>query len=193
MGGAPVLKLTVEEYLELDRKAEVPSEYDDGEMFPVEAVTLEHSRIDRNLTVGLTNRLEGGPCELTGSSMRVRVSPTEYLIPDIMVFCGKPVLADRYRDTVTNPKVIVEILSHSTADYDYGEKFRLYRLLESLEEYILVAQDSPRVEVFRRTPAARWILSTHEGLEDAVAVETLGISIPMAEIYRGVEWRDSNN
>ncbi len=66
-------------------------------------------------------------------------------------------------DTVTNPKIVIEILSPTTADYDYGSKFTYYRGLPSLEEYVLVSQHTPRIEVFRRTPAGEWLLSTYEG------------------------------
>ena len=88
-------------------------------------------------------------------------------------------LTDEYQDTVTNPKVIVEILSPSTADYDYGQKFILYRKLESFEEYLLVAQDEARIEVARKTVDKRWLISTYEGLDAVVNVESLGISLPM--------------
>jgi Uma2 family endonuclease len=192
MGAAPVLKLTVEEFLELDRKAEVPSEYHDGEMFPVEASTLNHAIIALNLGSMLKQQLGKTPCRAAGSSVHVRVSPTQYLIPDLLVVCGKPALTDHHRDVLTNPKVVAEILSPSTADYDYGEKFRLYRLLESLKEYILVAQDSPRVEVFRQTPDSRWILTSYEGLDATVRIETLEIAIPMSEIYGGVDWSETD-
>jgi Uma2 family endonuclease len=115
------------------------------------------------------------------------VSPTKFLIPDIIVVCGKPALTDEHQDTITNPKVIVEILSPSTADYDYGEKFILYRRLESFEEYLLVSQDQPRVEVARKTPDKRWVISTYEGMDAVVNVESLDVSLPLRDIYGGVE------
>ncbi len=96
-------------------------------------------------------------------------------------------LTDEYQDTVTNPKLIVEVLSPSTADYDYGQKFILYRNLESFEEYLLVAQDRARVEVAHKKPDKRWEITTYEGLDAVVNVESLGISLPTTEIYSGVE------
>ena len=83
--------------------------------------------------------------------IRVRVSPKKYLYPDLLVYCGEPQLTDEVEDTITNPKVIVEVLSPSTANYDQGGKFRLYQQLPSFEEYVLVSQDTPRVEVSRKT------------------------------------------
>ena len=99
---------------------------------------------------------------------------------------GKPALTDEHADTVTNPKVIVEVLSPSTSDYDYGAKFSLYRELPSLEEYILVAQETPRIEVFSRTADRQWLLSTYDGLGATLPVSSLHIAIPLAEIYSGI-------
>jgi Uma2 family endonuclease len=187
MGAIPVPKLSVEEYLAIDRAAEIPSEYHDGEVFPIEAVSLRHAMIDRNLLVLLSQGLRKTACQALGSAVRVRVSPTKYLIPDMMVVCGKPAVTDDYQDAVTNPRVILEILSPSTSGYDYTDKFMFYRRLESFEEYLLAAQDRPRVEVFRKTSNVRWILNTYEGLDACVQLESLGISLPMADIYEGVE------
>jgi Uma2 family endonuclease len=187
MGALPIPRLSVEEYLALDRAAEVPSEYHDGEMFPMVAVSLQHSGLSANLSRRLGERLDGTPCRVWASPLRVRVAPTKFVIPDITVTCGSPTLTDEHQDTLTNPKVIVEILSPSTADYDYGSKFALYRRLESFEEYVLVAQDEPRIEVIRKTDDARWVITTYEGLDKLAQIESLAISLPLAEVYAGVE------
>ena len=188
MGALPVTKFSVEEYLAIDRAAEIPSEYHDGEIFPLLATSLQHSLLHANLCRRLSERLDHTPCHVAGSSIRVRTSPTKFVIPDIAVYCGKPALTDEYQDTLTNPKVIVEILSPSTADYDYGGKFIQYRQLESFEEYVLVAQDKPRVEVFRKAGDKHWTITTYEGLDAVAAVETLSISLPLIEIYSGIEF-----
>jgi Uma2 family endonuclease len=91
---------------------------------------------------------------------------------------------------MSNPKVIAEIRSPTTAGYDYSEKFLLYRRLESFEEYLLIAQSRPQVEVFRKTSSNRWILTTYEGLDATVQIESLGISLTMAELYRDVKWTE---
>jgi Uma2 family endonuclease len=187
MGAMPVAKLSVEEYLALDRVAEIPSEYHNGEMFPIEGVGWRHGRINVNTGGSLNSRLDGSPCSVAGSSLRVRVSPTRFVIPDLIVVCGKPALTDEHQDTVTNPKVIIEALSPSTADYDSGEKFRLYRQLPSFEEYLLIFQDRARVEAFRKASASRWILTIYENLDSKVEIETLGVSLPLAEVYRGID------
>ena len=183
MSASPIPKFSVEEYLAIDRAAERRSEYYDGEMFPVIAASWEHGRVALNTARRLAERLDRHPCRAVNSTVRLRVSPTKFVYPDFMVVCGKPVFTDDKRETLTNPKVIVEILSPSTADYDYGGKFALYRSLPSFEEYLLIAQDEPRIEVFRKTPDGRWILSSHVGLETTVRVESLDIDLPLAEIY----------
>jgi Uma2 family endonuclease len=187
MSALPVPKISVEEYLALDRAADVPSEYHDGEMFPVQAVSLQHSIIGVKTGRCLDRQLEKTACHVAGSGLRVRVSPTKFVTPDLLIFCGKPALTDEHHDTLTNPKVIVEILSDTTADYDFGHKFMLYRKLASFEEYVLIAQDRPRVETFRKTAQNRWVLTTYEGLDAVAPLETLGISLPLAELYEGVE------
>jgi len=188
MGAVPVEKLSVDEYLAYDRASEVRNEYHDGQMFPVGAASLAHSLLLINTGRRLAERLDGTPCRVTVASLRVRVSPSKYVYPDLLVYCGKPTLTDEHNDTITNPKVIAEVLSPSTGDYDYGKKFILYRSLESFEEYLLVSQDLPRIEVYRKTPEGRWVLSTYEGLNAVVNVESLGISMPMAQLYDGVEF-----
>jgi Uma2 family endonuclease len=191
MGALPATKLSVEEYLALDRKAEVHSEYIDGELFPLVAASMAHSTIILNVLSFLKERLAKTSCRPFPLA-RVRASPTKFLIPDGVAVCGELALTDEYQDTLTNPKVILEVLSPSTADYDYGEKFILYRKLESFEEYLLVAQDKARVEVARKTNDNRWVISTYEGLDAAVRIESLSVSLPMTDIYDGVDFEPAS-
>jgi Uma2 family endonuclease len=174
--------LTVEEYLEADRAAERPSEYHDGEVFQIEDATWAHAAIVNNLAQGLGELLRGGPCRIV-AQIRIRVRPAKFVYPDQVVVCGKPAFDDKYGDTITNPRVIFEVLSKSTAGYDYGNKFILYQHLPSFEEYVLVAQDLPRVTVFRKTAEARWLMSVYENLEAVAKIETLGVELPLARIY----------
>ena len=183
MSASPIPKLSVEEYFALIRSTDARFEYHDGEIFPVHAATWAHGELVTKTARRLDERLDGQPCRVSTSSVYVRVSPTKVVCPDIVVACPKPDFIDDKRDTITNPKVIVEILSPTTADYDYGEKFALYRRLPSFEEYLLIAQDEPRIEVFRKNPDGRWMLTSYEGMEATVRVESLAIDLPLAEIY----------
>jgi Uma2 family endonuclease len=187
MSAIALPKLSVEEYLALDRAAERRSEYHDGEIFPVEAATWEHARVSANAVRRLSERLDAKTCHVADASIRIQVAPKKFVYPDLVVVGGSPVFTDKVRDTIINPKVIAEVLSPSTAGYDYGPKFTLYRRLPSFEEYLLIAQDEPRIEVFRKTPDSRWILTTYEGLESIVRVESLEIDLPLAEIYFEVD------
>ncbi|MFN7924196.1 MAG: Uma2 family endonuclease [Bryobacteraceae bacterium] len=186
MSAAAIPRLSVEDYLAIDRAAELKSEYHDGEMFPMVAVSGAHAQIGFRLARQLGNALEDGPCAGYMAPLRVRVSARKYVYSDLLVICGKAVYTDDHTDTVTNPKVIIEILSPSTANYDYGEKFAAYRGLESLGEYVLVAQDRPLIEIFRRTPDNKWLLSSFEGLDSTAELTSLGIELRLADVYAGV-------
>lgn len=180
--GVPVPKLTVKEYIEADQVSDRPLEYHDGEIFPLAEASIRHAAIELSIGALLREGVKGKPCRVLGT-MRVRISPTQYVQPDLIVYCGQPELTTESDPSLTNPKVIVEILSPSTAGYDYGDKFELYRRLPSFEEYVLVAQDKPRIEVFRRIDGGRWLLSTYEGESATAHIESIDVRLPLAEIY----------
>jgi Uma2 family endonuclease len=186
MGAVAIPKISVEEYLAIDRDAELKSEYHDGEMFPMVAGSLEHAAIGPRLSAEVLARLPAG-CRLFQAPLRVRVSQTQYVYPDFLVVCGKPALTDEKQDTITNPKVIIEILSPSTADYDSAGKFRLYRELTSFEEYLLISQDLRMVEIFQRAEDGTWILRTIRGAGAVVRVNTLGIEFPLDALYADLD------
>ena len=190
MSAAAIPRLSVEEYFALDDDAELSSEYVDGVLFPLSASSIAHAslaaRLGWRLEERLEERLENGPCMTLISGVRVRINHATYLYPDIFVVCGKPIVTEEHADTVTNPKTIVEILSPATQDYEYGTKFELYRQLSSLEEYVLVSQDQQRIEVFCRMTNQEWRLLRYEGAETILPLESLNISIPLREIYKGI-------
>src|ERR1700733_11235334 len=128
MSTQPRPYITEEQYLEIEEKAERRSEYFRGEMFPVETATFSHATIHRNLVLGLGRELSGSGCELWFSELRIRVLATGlYTYPDIVVICGKIQVSEDDKNSVTNPKVIIEILSPTTEGYDRGKKFAQYR------------------------------------------------------------------
>ena len=185
MSALPIPRLSVEEYFAADDAAELKSDFHDGEMFPISNVSWDHGRIVPNLCRRLGERLDGSHCGVA-TSVRIRVGSTKFVYPDVVVVCGKPVFSEGRADTITNPKVIIEVLSPSTLDYDYGTKLVWYRELPTVEDYVLVSQDAYRVEVFHRATEGRWILTTHQGADASCSIESLQISIPLADIFSGV-------
>lgn len=148
--------MTPEEYLALDRAAEFKSEYFDGDIFAMSEGTFAHATLAARIATELNNALRGKGCRVAASDARVRASRTTFVYPDVSVVCGKPLL--EHGDILLNPVVIVEVPSDSTERYDRGLKFARYRQIESLEEYVLVAQAEPSVEVFRRGADGSWSL-----------------------------------
>jgi len=177
-------KLTAEEYLAIERKAERKSEFYDGEMFLMSGATREHNLIVTNIVSELRNQLKGKPCETYPSDMRVRVPATEtYTYPDVVVVCGEPQFDDKEFDTLLNPSLIVEVLSRSTASYDKGGKFAHYRTIESLKEYVVVAQDRYEIEHHAKQTDGRWVLTDIGGLDANVELGSIECSLSVREIY----------
>jgi Uma2 family endonuclease len=188
MSSQPKLRLTPEEYLTLEREAEYKSEYFAGEVFAMAGASARHVLIVTNVVAELRNQLKRRPCTVYSTDLRVRVSATGlYTYPDAVVVCGTPQWADNQQDTLLNPTLLVEVLSESTKDYDRGGKFEHYRTLDSLTEYLLVAQDKVHVEHFVRQPDHRWILSETNNLSDTITLEAIGCTLDLAEVYDKVE------
>ena len=187
MSTAPIRRLTPQEYLAIERKAEYKSEYLNGEMFAMSGATREHSLIGGNVSRRLNEQLDDRDCEVHQSDMRVKVSPTGlYTYPDVSVVCGKPQFEDANVDTLLNPKVIVEVLSESTEGYDRGKKFQHYRNISSLTENMLIAQDSPHVEVHTRQPDGRWLMWETNDLTSIVRLQSIECSLKVSDIYARV-------
>jgi len=132
---------TFEEYLALEEKAESKSEYHRGEIIAMAGASFEHNLIAGNIFNGLSNELKGRPCYVIQSDLRLWIAPSERCVyPDIMVICGEPAFFKNRRDIITNPQIVIEVLSASTEKLDRGDKFRAYWQLNSLKEYVLVDQ-----------------------------------------------------
>src|SRR5258708_1522075 len=180
--------LTPGEYLELERKSEIRSEYIAGHMFAMSGASRRHGLIAGNLFREISSQLRGRDCEAQINDMRVKVSPTGmYTYPDIVVVCGEARFEDALIDTLLNPTVIVEVLSESTEAYDRGEKFAHYRRLETLREYVLVAQDKIRIEHFRRV-GDEWILSEATVAHATLTLASIDCHIEVAAVYEKVNF-----
>lgn len=172
----------------MDRAAEFRSEFLDGEMFAMSGGCARHAFLQVNVLVEMHAALRGGECRVCGSDFRVRVSTTGmYTYPDLVVICGKLLLADAQQDILLNPAVIFEILSPSTEKYDRGLKFQHYRTIESLREYVLVDQDQVRIEQYARQPDNTWTFRDYQGLTAELRLDSIGVSLPLQRIYDRVE------
>ena len=180
--------LTSEEYLDIERKAEFKSELINGEMYALAGVTRKHNRIALNLATFLNNFLRDSQCRVYFADLRVQVSKTGmFTYPDLVLTCGNEIMADKQKDTLLNPKCILEVLSDSTEKYDRGEKFSHYQNLESLDEYILVSQNQPRVESFLRQKDNKWLYQKVEGLENELFINVIEAKIKLDEIYQNTK------
>ena len=182
-------RLTPEEYLEIERKAEMKSEYIDGEMFAMSGVSFEHNTIVTNLIVEMGNQFEGRPCHVNALDLRVKVSATGmYAYPDVIAFCGKPELEDKHLDTLLNPQVIIEVLSESTEAYDRGKKFAHYKTIGTLREYILISQTEYRVEKFSRRDNGAWDYTDYTDPRSSVELTSVACRLVLSRVYRNVEF-----
>jgi len=189
-------RLTAAEYLAIESISEIRHEFLDGEMFAMSGGSLWHNLIKDNFARAVANRLSGGTCRVVTSDQRLKVDATGlYTYPDVLVFCGPPVMEDGVHHTLTNASLVAEVLSDSTEKYDRGIKFSHYRRLDTLQEYLLIAQDRFSVEVFQRQDAGSssagsdaWLLSAAAEREAEVRLSSLGITVPLPEIYAGVEF-----
>lgn len=184
MSSMPKTRLTSEQYLMIDRRAERKSEFFDGEMFEMAGASERHNLITLNVGGELRNRLRGRPCKTYASDMRVQVGATGlYTYPDVIVACGEARFRDGELDTLLNPKVIIGVRSPSTESYDRGRKSTRYRRGDSLAAYLLIEQDRPHVEHYFRDPDGQWRLTDAFGLTQSVRLNSIDCELPLAEIY----------
>ena len=186
MGALETPRMTVEQYLAAEGIAELPSEFHDGEVLPMEGAGYWHGVIAGNLGAALSYRLKGKDC-LLSVQPRVCATGRNYVYPDLAIVCGKARIIDR-ADTIDNPRVVFEILFPTTDNCGHGRKFKVYRNVSALADYVLVSQDEPYVEAFRKQADDTLVLSTHQGLDASFELKSLQISIPLAEVYANVTW-----
>ncbi|HEX7240526.1 MAG TPA: Uma2 family endonuclease [Longimicrobiaceae bacterium] len=179
---------TPKEYLVRERAAQVRSEYVNGRTLAMAGASRRHNLIAGNVFAEVRARLKGRPCEVYASDMRVKVERTGlYAYPDVVAVCGEPRFEDAHVDTLTNPTLVVEVLSESTEARDRGEKFAHYRRLESLAEYVLVAQDRVRVERFARE-GDTWVLTEISDPDGTLVLRSIGCAVPLREVYDRVDF-----
>ncbi len=185
----PPLRCSPAAYLAMEVDADERHEYRDGAMIPMAGGLPNHNRISRNLCTAMTVGLRGQSLEVFVADQRVWVPATQlYTYPDVMVIRGDLELQAERNDTVTNPLVIVEVLSKSTQAYDRGEKFRAYRSIPSFAEYVLVDQYRQHIEHYVKTSAKKWDFQEYDETDPMVRLVTIDLEIAIADIYDKVDF-----
>lgn len=188
---------TVAEYLEFERKAEERHEFIDGVIRAMAGESPRHSNINANLITEVTLQLKKTSCRTFSPNMKVRSGEQTvansvkglFSYPDLTVVCGEPQLHDKVGDVLVNPKVIFEVLSPSTSDFDRSEKFRRLRTFnESLTDYVLVWQTQPLLEHFQRQSNNQWLMTEVAGLENELHISSINCRLKLAEVYDRVNF-----
>jgi Uma2 family endonuclease len=187
MGQAAVRTgISEQDYLDFERASPIRHEYADGEIFAMSGGTIEHSSVAANMIGEIRSALSGRGCRVLTSDMRINIPATgRYVYPDGSIVCARPEFVDEHRDTLVNPRVIIEVLSDSTEAYDRGDKFAQYRSVASIEEYVLASQKEPKIEVFTRQPDESWMLRVY-GPGERVALKSLECAIEVDRVYTDV-------
>lgn len=184
----PPRRITETEYLAIERKSETKHEFLAGDTFMVPPEDSTHNLICSSLNFLLYGQLRGRPCQVYPSEMRLKIQATGlYTYPDLSVVCGESEFSDNGLDSLSNPTVIIEVLSPWTESDDRGKKFQHYRELASLQEYLLISQDSPRIERYLRQENA-WALSDAVGLDTVLTLPSIGCTLMLAEVYERVKF-----
>ena len=184
-------KMSVQEYLEMENAADEKHEYYKGEIFAMSGAKVSHVIISDNILTVLKQKLKSKSCKPFGSDLRIHIEAnTLFTYPDISIVCGDIITLNNDDYNVLNPAVIVEVLSKSTKNYDRGEKFKLYRDIATLKEYILVDSESMHIEIFRLNKNDHWELEEYNSLSDSVTIEAINETVFLSEIYDGVRIGD---
>lgn len=184
---------TPEEYLESERQAATKSEYLAGEIHALAGASERHNLIAINAAYLLVGQLKGRPCKTYSNDMRVKVDFSGlYTYPDVVVVCGKPQFEDRNLDTLLNPTVLIEVLSESTAAYDRGSKAEHYRTLPTLNDYLLIDQNTVHIERYQRQTEEQWLFSDYRSLDATVRLDSIACHLPLSELYDKVDWPEES-
>lgn len=181
--------LTLQEYLTYEETAPYKSEYHAGKVYLMAGGSRNHNRIALNIASRADLALGDRDCEVFINEMKVFVASENFSsYPDVIALCEEPNYLPGRTDTITNPSVIFEVLFKSTSSYDRGDKFEFYQGLESLQQYVLVEQKKVRVESYVKQSDKSWQVQFYTKLEESLPLPTLGIELPLSQIYRKVKF-----
>jgi Uma2 family endonuclease len=181
-------KLSIEEYLQFEKESIDKHEYYLGEIFAMSGASNKHVKIHSNLFIALGSLLKGKSCQPYGSELRIHIPENSlFTYPDLAIICNELISSDIDEDSFIQPAIIFEILSPSTRQYDRGEKFRLYRAIPNLKEYVLIDSESINIEAFRINEKGFWELHEYKSVDEQLALPSLSIAISIQEIYEGTK------
>ena len=177
-------KYTIEEYLQMEEASDEKHEYYQGEIFAMAGAKVPHNIISVNLIKLLGQKLKGKSCEPFNSDQRIYIPQNSlFTYPDISIICGEIVTLNNDDWNIINPVVIIEILSKATKNYDRGDKFKLYRDIATLKEYILIDSETISIEAFRINDGGHWELEEYKKADNILLIKCIQVSIPVTEIY----------
>jgi len=180
--------ITPEEYLATEREADFKSEYYQGEVFAMSGAGNNHNIITANLIIALGNEFKGKKCRVYPSDMRLHIPLNGlYTYPDVMAVCGERQFLDDKKDTLLNPFLVIEVLSPSTADYDRGTKFMLYRSIPTLQHYMLIDSRACHVERYAKNPESNWVLTEVKDLNAILSFTNPDLTLALSDIYEEAE------
>jgi len=179
--------ISPEEYLELEYTNDHRHEYVAGEIYAMSGGSWNHSVIISNTNRSLGNQLEEKACMSLASDMRLHVASAKaYRYPDVMVVCGDPQFHNDRTDIITNPTVLIEVLSQSTASIDHIEKKYEYFQIPSVKEYLLISQDQPHIERYLRQDNDSLLNNTVSGLGATIELTSLNCTLKLSDVYQNV-------
>lgn len=180
--------ISPQEYLQLERGSLDKHEYIAGRMVKMAVASRDHNLIVGNVGFVLIGELRGRSGELYQNDMRVRIPATSvYTYPDVIVVKDEPIFDENEKDVLLNPTVIIEVLSPSTENYDRGEKFQSYRTIDSLQEYLMIAQDHYHIEHYVRQADDQWLFSEATTLSQTIQLPSIDCELPLADVYDKVQ------
>lgn len=189
------LHMTEAEYLDFERQSETKHEYVAGYIYAMTGASWNHVMICQSTGSTLYTQLRGKPCRVATSDLRLKVTSKKvsYRYPDIMVICGEPEFIDDRTDTITNPTVVIEVLSPSTALTDHNEKLDEYIKIPSLQHYMLISQHEPKIEVYTRHEAGNWLYTQYKSMDSRITLASIDCTLILEDVYEQINFEQNSD
>lgn len=184
--------ISPEDYLILDEASETRYEYLNGEIYAMTGGTPKHSKIIYNLTGLMFREIGNKTCGGYDSNVRLQISKGEYLYPDFTAVCGDPKYDEDDSNNLLNPTMVVEVVSESSKVRDHFVKLNVYQTIDSLQIYMIIEQDTPKVTLHTRQDNG-WLNRKFEGLDAIVPLDAISAQLNLSELYETVEFDDNSN